>query len=186
MFKLSTKIELPIAHCLSGAYSGLCCGNVYRDKGQCDGKNDRYDLGDKVLPILHGHNYVVTVDLLSTVTDEDFNCLNEDNMVVDFKLYKKILHEFFDQYDHSMILAKGNPLIDVYRKNYEENGIDFERSRLFIWEKNPTAEYMAIKWTQEVQSLLKAKLPKPYKGYYEVVITVEETSNNSVTFVGED
>ena len=43
MFTLSTKIELPIAHCLyRGAYSGLCCGNVYRDMSN-DGVKERYD-----------------------------------------------------------------------------------------------------------------------------------------------
>lgn len=53
---------LHLAHCLyRGAYSGLCCGNVYRDKGQCDGKKDRYDLGDKVFPVIHAHTYHITV-----------------------------------------------------------------------------------------------------------------------------
>ena len=43
MYKIETTIELPIAHCLyRGAYSGLCCGNVYRDKSS-DGEKERYD-----------------------------------------------------------------------------------------------------------------------------------------------
>ena len=78
MYKLKTSIELPIAHCLyRGAYSGLCCGNVYRDKGQCDGKNDRYDLGDKVLPILHGHNYIITI----TVESENLSKTSDQTKV---------------------------------------------------------------------------------------------------------
>lgn len=32
MFTLSTRIELPIAHRLPGAYSGLCVGNVSKDE----------------------------------------------------------------------------------------------------------------------------------------------------------
>lgn len=172
MYKISTYLELPIAHCLyRGAYSGLCCGNVYRDKGQCDGKEDRYDLGDKVLPILHGHNYNITIDLYS-------NKLDENGMVVDFKKMKKILHQYFDQYDHSMILTPDNPLVNIYRKNYEENGIDFERSRLFVWDENPTAEYMAKYWTEIVTNLFK----KEGLNVEKVSLIVEETSHNSVTY----
>lgn len=172
MYKISTFIELPIAHCLyRGAYSGLCCGNVYRDKGQCDGKEDRYDLGDKVLPILHGHNYNITVDLYA----ED---LDENGMVVDFKKMKKILHQYFDQYDHSMILTPDNPLVEVYKKNFEENGIDFERSRLFVWSENPTAEYMAKYWHEVVENLFE----KEGIVTSSVKVIVEETSHNSVSF----
>ena len=112
MYKLKTSIELPIAHCLyRGAYSGLCCGNVYRDKGQCDGKNDRYDLGDKVLPILHGHNYIITI----TVESEN---LDKNNMVIDFKQLKKVIHEYFDQYDQQFA---------VLRWTYYRCGGNFQR-----------------------------------------------------------
>lgn len=38
MFTLSTHIELPIAHRLPGAYSGLCVGNVSRDENNSDKK----------------------------------------------------------------------------------------------------------------------------------------------------
>lgn len=172
MYKISTYLELPIAHCLyRGAYSGLCCGNVYRDKGQCDGKEDRYNLGDKVFPILHGHNYNITINLYS-------NKLDENGMVVDFKKMKKILHQYFDQYDHSMILTPENPLVNIYKRNYEENGIDFERSRLFVWEENPTAEYMTKYWTEIVTNLFK----KEGLNVEKVSIIVEETSHNSVTY----
>lgn len=171
MYKIETFLELPIAHCLGEAYSGLCVGNVYRDKGQCDGKNDRYDLKNgKVLSILHGHNYLITVAL-------ETEALNKDGMVVDFKLMKKIIHNHLDQFDHSMILTKGNPLIDIYKKNYEENGIDFERSRLFVWDKNPTAEYMAQKWTDELSEIFTEN-----HVCGNVSVTVEETAHNKVTY----
>ena len=102
MYKISTHIELPIAHTLDGAYSGLCCGNVYRDKKN-DSEQDRYDLNDLVLPILHGHNYFVTITLQCK------DVIN-NNMVIDFKEMKKIVKNYFDQFDHAMILKKGNPL----------------------------------------------------------------------------
>lgn len=182
MYKLKTSIELPIAHCLyRGAYSGLCCGNVYRDKGQCDGKNDRYDLGDKVLPILHGHNYIITI----TVESEN---LDKNNMVIDFKQLKKVIHEYFDQYDHSMILTPDNPLVEVYKKNFAENGIDFERSRLFVWPENPTAEYMSKYWHDCLTELLNKEMHKTWLLNNNacimdsLTVEVEETTHNSVTY----
>lgn len=171
MYNIETNIELPIAHCLyRGAYSGLCCGNVYRDMTN-DGQKERYDLGDKVFPIIHGHNYVVTVSLMS-------NELDNNGMVVDFKKLKKIIHEEMDQYDHSMILTPDNPLVDAYKKNFEENGVDLERSRLFIWSENPTAEYMAKKWYNDLKfafALNRITVDK-------LIVTVEETSHNSVSY----
>lgn len=177
MYKLKTNIELPIAHCLyRGAYSGLCCGNVYRDKGRCDGKNDRYDLGNKVLPILHGHNYIITI----TVESEN---LDKNNMVIDFKQLKKVIHEYFDQYDHSMILTPDNPLVEVYKKNFAENGIDFERSRLFVWPENPTAEYMSKYWHDCLTELInKELLNNNARSIDSLTVEVEETTHNSVTY----
>lgn len=164
MYKITTNIELPIAHCLyRGAYSGLCCGNVYRDLKN-DGEKDRYELGDKVLPILHGHLYRISVDIES-------DSLNKNGMVIDFKEMKKILHEYFDQYDHSMILTPDNPLVKVYEKNDNQS-----KKKLFIWPENPTAEYMSKYWHDEVlKRFSKLNVKK-------LSVTVEETSHNSVTF----
>lgn len=176
MYKLKTNIELPIAHCLyRGAYSGLCCGNVYRDMKN-DGTKERYDLGDKVLPILHGHNYIVTI----TVESE---YLDKNNMVIDFKQLKKVIHEYFDQYDHSMILTPDNPLVEVYKKNFAENGIDFERSRLFVWPENPTAEYMSKYWHDCLVGLINRELfNNDTCSIDSLTVEVEETIHNSVTY----
>lgn len=168
MYTIETFLELPIAHCLyRGAYSGLCCGNVYRDKGQCDGKDDRYDLGDKVFPILHGHTYKVTIKLASEELDKN-------GMVVDFKLMKKILREYFDRYDHSMVLTPDNPLT----KFYLESNSKESNKKLIVWDENPTAEYMAKFWHDEILKLFK----KEKFNVKKVFVTVEETSHNSATF----
>lgn len=171
MYSIETKIELPIAHCLyRGAYSGLCCGNVYRDMTD-DGIKERYDLGDKIFPIVHGHGYFVTITLSS-------NELDKNGMVVDFKLMKKIIHKYFDQYDHSLILTPDNPLTKAYIQNFKENNIDIERSRLFIWDENPTAEYMSKYWHQKMLEQFEEVGLKVEK----LTIKVEETSNNSVYY----
>ena len=90
-------------------------------------------------------------------------------MVADFKLIKKIIHEYFDQYDHSLILKKGDPLLEFYK----DNSLN---SRLFVWDYNPTAEYMSLLWMQEMKKRLSEIIPD-----VKVKICVEETKNNSVT-----
>lgn len=165
-YTISTSLELPIAHCLyKGAYSGLCCGNI-------DVNGNQYELGDKILPIIHGHNYIITIDL---TCDE----LDKNNMVIDFKELKEILHKHFDKFDHSMILTPDNPLTKIYEDNFKKYGINNLVSRLFIWNENPTAEYMAKRWYEElwVQLNYVRKL-----NVDRLVVTVEETSHNKVSY----
>lgn len=169
MYTIRTSIELPIAHCLSeGAYTGLCVGNIARD-----GKKV-FDLSGGLLNVLHGHNYIVTVDLS---TEDEW--LDKTGMVVDFKLMKKIIHSYFDKYDHSMILTKDNPLTEIYRKNYAEHGIDLEDTRVFVWDSNPTAERMAMLWHKDLSEIFNSTKENCK---YNLVVSVEETSNNTVTY----
>lgn len=128
------------------------------------------------LPTLYGFNYVVTI----TVESEN---LDKNNMVIDFKQLKKVIHEYFDQYDHSMILTPDNPLVEVYKKNFEENGIDFERSRLFVWPENPTAEYMSKYWHDCLSGLINRELLNNNACSIDsLTVEVEETIHNSVTY----
>ena len=117
MFTLSTFIELPIAHRLPGAYSGLCVGNVSRDEKTIFPKDN--------VGIVHGHNYNITFEVST-------NKMNQDFMVMDFKKIKKIIHEEMDQYDHSLILKEGDALINFYKKEYEDRNITINQTRLFI------------------------------------------------------
>lgn len=163
MFTLSTHIELPIAHRLPEAYSGLCVGNVSRD-----GK-ERFN---KDLPcIIHGHNYNITFNVS---TDE----MNNDFMVMDFKQIKTLIHQEMDQYDHSLILKKGDKLIDFYINEYSKKGIDINKTRLFIWDQAPTAEYMSYYWYNRFKEIF----TKAGIQLNKLAITVEETSHNSVTY----
>ena len=128
------------------------------------------------LPTLYGFNYIITI----TVESEN---LDKNNMVIDFKQLKKVIHEYFDQYDHSMILTPDNPLVEVYKKNFAENGIDFERSRLFVWPENPTAEYMSKYWHDCLTELInKELLNNNTYSIDSLTVEVEETTHNSVTY----
>lgn len=163
MYTLSTYIELPIAHRLPGAYSGLCVGNISRDETETFPKDD--------LGMVHGHNYNIT---FKVSTDK----MNEDFMVMDFKKIKKIIHEEMDKYDHSLILKSGDALIDFYKKEYEKRGIELSKTRLYVWTVAPTAEYMAYYWF----SVFKNLFAKNGIELTHLAITVEETSKNSVTY----
>lgn len=163
MYTLSTHIELPIAHRLPGAYSGLCVGNVSRDEKDTFPKDD--------FGIVHGHNYFITFKVST-------NKMNEDFMVMDFKKVKKIIHEEMDQYDHSLILREGDSLIDFYKKGYADREIDINKTRLFVWTQAPTAEYMAFYWF----NIFKNRFAKEGIELSHLAIQVEETSHNSVTY----
>ena len=165
MLNITTKLELPIAHSLQGAYTGLCVGNVSRDG------NKVFSLEDGLIPIIHGHNYVVTISISSTADN-----LDKDGMIMDFKLLKKTLHEYFDKYDHSMILHKNHPLVKVYKENYEREGISLDDTRLFVWKVNPTAENMSLIWQKDLYRIFNKLL----KGIV-IKVSVEETSNNLIT-----
>lgn len=141
----SNSVKLHISHCLyKGAYSGLCCGNVYRDKGSNDSINDRYDLETKAYPIIHGHTYKITV-----------KSLNKEAVEESLKYLK-------DSYNNYTILTDDNPLVETFPKN-----------RLIIWNINPTAEYMAKKWYQDLNQKFDNQI---------VSVIVEETSHNSVEY----
>lgn len=163
MFTLSTHIELPIAHRLPGAYSGLCVGNISRDGKESFPKDD--------LGMIHGHNYNITFEVS---TDK----MNEDFMVMDFKKIKKIIHEEMDQYDHALILKEGDALIDFYKEEYAKRNIDIAKTRLFVWTQAPTAEYMAYYWYHRFKELF----TKVGINLTKLSIRVEETSHNSVTY----
>ena len=163
MYTLSTHIELPIAHRLPGAYSGLCVGNVSRDEKEVFPKDD--------FGMVHGHNYFITFKVST-------NKMNEDFMIMDFKKVKKIIHEEMDQYDHSLILKEGDSLIDFYKKGYADRGIDISKTRLFVWTQAPTAEYMSFYWF----NVFKDRFVKEGIELSHLAIQVEETSHNSVTY----
>jgi len=163
MFTLNTYIELPIAHRLPEAYSGLCVGNISRDDLEAFPKDD--------LGIVHGHNYIITFKVST-------NKINDDFMVMDFKKIKKLIHEEMDQYDHSLILKRGDSLIEFYRQEYLKINVDINKTRLFIWEQAPTAEYMAHKWYQDFKKIFTDSGIELNK----LCIIVEETSHNSVEY----
>lgn len=110
---------------------------------------------------LHGHSYKVTVYATAPK-------LNESGMVIDFKLFKKILRETIeDKYDHACILKSDDPLCEPIKQNCK---------KVIIVDNNPTAEWMAENFCDEITEGLVANR------LFEIVavsrVEVQETENN--------
>lgn len=109
---------------------------------------------------LHGHSYKVDLE----IQRKDKN-LNEFNMVCDFKKIKEVLKRFEKKYDHSTILQSEDPLVPV---------ISTYCKKFHIWDKNPTAEEMTVRYFKEIQDLFD-------EDNLEIEITaiyIGETTNN--------
>ncbi len=77
---------------------------------------------------LHGHNGRIEVELESQKLDHR-------GMVVDFGDISRVIKKWVDDtLDHTMILAKGDPLIGVLKERGE---------RFYTMDQNPTAEAIA-------------------------------------------
>ncbi|MFA6359073.1 MAG: 6-carboxytetrahydropterin synthase [Candidatus Omnitrophota bacterium] len=72
---------------------------------------------------LHGHSWVVEVDAIGRVDDIGY--------IVNFSKIKDIITR---DMDHSTILMKGDPLVDILK--------DFNQ-KVFVVKKNPTCENLA-------------------------------------------
>ncbi len=80
---------------------------------------------------LHGHSYEIEVELCSDTLD------NQD-MVMDFHHLKSALNPLIDQFDHSFIIDKNDPLFGAFKKLNEDFGL-----KLTIVDFCPTAEALA-------------------------------------------
>lgn len=102
---------------------------------------------------LHGHNAKVEIMLASADLDEK-------GMVVDFGDIKSTVKAWIDEtLDHTMLLAKGDPLIPVF---------DEKKERYYLMEKNPTAENIAEHIYDYVEQ----------QGYPVVSVTLWETDTS--------
>ena len=127
------------------------------------------------LPVLYGFNYNIFIKIYSEK-------LNEKGMVIDFKDMNKIVHDYLDQYDHSMILTPDNPLVQLYKENYKKHGIDFDRSRVFVWLHHPTVEYMSQHFTE----ILTERFKDYGLQFHHLKVIVSENGYEKMTYEDED
>jgi len=86
---------------------------------------------------LHGHRYKIEVGVDDKVTET--KGVSNEGMVIDFGDLKKIMTEFFDNYDHSLILWKDDPLSD----KLDDLLIG---TKFWMMDTIPTAENLAKEW----------------------------------------
>lgn len=111
---------------------------------------------------LHGHRYVVEVELEAPLDDME--------MVLDFGLVKQALGAWIDHYwDHGLILDQDDPLLPVLQELEEEQ-------KLYVMEGQPTAENMAA-WLARIAPM---QLPRGAPRVRS--IRVWETPNCSATW----
>lgn len=109
---------------------------------------------------VHGHSYKTTVVVGRGLLDS--------GMVMDFKLLKKICKETIEEkYDHSIILRDIDPLVNGFVQLAPEQ-------KLNVVHGSPTAEWMAKKFAEDIQSAL----DKVDDKVRVVSVAVQETENN--------
>jgi len=87
---------------------------------------------------LHGHNAKIEVII-------ETEKLNDEDMVMDFvKLKEKAKRWLDENLDHTVILSKKDPLVNVLKK-YDQ--------KLFITNQNPTAEIIAKIILEELKKM---------------------------------
>lgn len=112
---------------------------------------------------IHGHSYKVMVKVIRRE-------LNSAGMVIDFKLLKKILKETIeDKYDHSCIVRDCDPLAKPLQLNCK---------KVHVVTDNPTAEWMAKQFANDIQSALNEVVPQ----LLVEEVHVQETENNIAVY----
>ncbi len=79
----------------------------------------------------HGHSYTFELELSSST-------FNKDAMLLDFGELKKVMFNFMDAFDHSMILNSEDPFTPAMVAIMEQGNM-----RYMVVPYNPTAEKMA-------------------------------------------
>lgn len=117
-------------------------------------KHYRAEIGHRLMDYegkcahLHGHSYLFEV----TATAPE---LDDRDMVVDFKDLKTAMKAVLEPYDHALVLRADDPLLEVLGGDHSVyRSARGESARLFLWDKNPTAEAMAGRFARLIQNEL--------------------------------
>lgn len=121
---------------------------------------------------LHGHTFHVTFGLY-----DKSNKLNNDGMVIDFTLVKKLLNAIVDFLDHSMIIPKASGYGEVLADMSIAN-------RLIITPFNPTAENLAVLIYIYTYKLLKIYNAQNKTNLVIDSVALYETEDNYVVYDG--
>ena len=112
---------------------------------------------------IHGHTYEMSMTFSS-------DHLDENGMVVDFKLIKELIEKIIDSYDHKLIMSE-----KYFRSNIQGRGLKV--GEYVIVKFNPTAENMAKDTFDRIKKYTSV-------GDNLVSVTIRETPNSFATYRG--
>lgn len=112
---------------------------------------------------LHGHNYLITVTV-GGIPDP------LTGMIIDFSDLKRAVREYFDRWDHAMVLEFGDPVTDLFTRQGMLNTF----MRHIEISAAPTAENLALHWKSDLSQILSS-----FNISY-VHLTVKETRDSEV------
>jgi 6-pyruvoyltetrahydropterin/6-carboxytetrahydropterin synthase len=118
---------------------------------------------------IHGHNYVVEVEVTAQTLDEQ-------GMVIDFHHLREAMEAVFKKYDHGFVVEMGDPFTNLRLKldNWESCGMN----RIVEIGAPPTAECLAKHWLGE----LDARIGKEDGSMWVSAVTVFESSTTSARY----
>ncbi len=115
---------------------------------------------------VHGHSYVVTVEM------ESRGKLNKFGFVKDFNDFKPLKEWIDSNWDHAFLVSKDdNSMLDFLRENDQ---------RHYVFEDNPTAEYIA----GELHRIASGLLNDDYSRVTTVL--VNETATSEAVYTSGD
>ncbi len=126
---------------------------------------------------IHGHNY--EVKLVFEGKEIEKEGYSSSGMLIDFGDVKKLVKNLIDEIDHSYIAyAQDKEIIDFFNK---------QGFKLYILDKEPTAENIAKEFFHKVSDALQKHTPNLNDDVFseDIVlkqVTVSESKNSSVTY----
>lgn len=125
---------------------------------------------------VHGHNYQIEVEIEGE--------LDENNMVIDFGIFKKDVSEMLNELDHKTLLPEKSKdfMLRVDEKEIlvttcDDKRYRFPRSDVVLLPLEATTSELMAKY---FHSLIKRKYPK-----YKITVIMSETPTSRVIYTGE-
>ena len=122
---------------------------------------------------LHGHNYNIEVEVEGEI--------DENNMLIDFGIFKKEVGDIMKQYDHRILLPEKNEDLDIDIKDTqiivntcEGKVYSFPKDDVILLPLEATTVELLAKF---LHNLIKKRYPK-----FKITITMAETPTSIVSY----
>ena len=115
---------------------------------------------------LHGHNFTILVGIKTDVLDQN-------DMVIDFGVLKKIVNTYLDGLDHCTLLNQTDRELAEHLKKIGTN--------VHLMGHDPTAEKLAERIYKSVKTTIRLTYPLIEMDY----VTVYENENSKATYTEE-